>query len=207
MGKGASIAVLGLFLLGCPSAFLLGEEPPPTRETSPAVTSLTAQEASPSETGKPQAFNRTYSRQPSDPTKSPLEGLSAEDKTSELDRPVTVEILGAGRKVEGLADVADRLVDVRITNPNPYRVFFFGRQYLDNKTATLTWNTWKDGQWVRAGRDWCGTGVRDWHVAPGASIDVLLWLSPNLGAQQLLSTFYRADKPSVRSDCLLYERK
>ncbi len=209
MARASATAAFCLFALGGSAGCLLAGEPPdPTPQVPPA--NLTGQESTPAETGKTRSFNSIYSHRPSDPPKSRRDNFSEEEwkKTTELDRPVTVEILSTGRKIEGLAEAAERLVDVRITNPNPYGIFFFGRQYGENKTVTLTWNTWKDGHWVRAGRDWCGTGVRDWDIPAGGSIDVLLSLSPNLGPrQQLLSTFYRADKPSVQSDCLLYEHQ
>lgn len=212
MGKGASIAVLCAFALGGFSGFVRGEEPSSTPEAVPADTSPAAPESHSAETGKAKSFSHTYTytHRAAEPPRSRLSDVSPEDlkKTAELDHPVTVEILSTARKVEGLTNIADRLVDVRITNPNPYALFFPGRRYLGNVTAKLTWKAWKDGQWVKAGSDWCGTGVQDWVIPPGASTDVLLWLAPNLGSQQqLLSTFYRLDKPSVQSDCLLYEHK
>jgi len=210
MAKSPTIAVLCAFALGGFSGFVRSEEPSSTRETASADTSEAAPETRSAETGKAKSFSHTFTHRAPEQPRSRLSDLSTEEfkKTADLDHPVTVEVLSTGRKVEGLTDIADRLVDVRITNPNPYGILFFGRQYRENKTVKLTWNTWKDGHWVRAGRDWCGTGVRDWVIPPGGSIDVLLTLASDLGSQQqLLSTFYRLDKPSVQSDCLLYEHK
>jgi len=64
-----------------------------------------------------------------------------------------------------------------------------------------------DGNWVDAGWDWCGTGVRDWDIEAKGSIEVMLYLHPELSDQQILGRFYRADRPSTQSDCLLYEKK
>jgi len=211
MAKGPSIAVLCAFALGGFSGFVRGEEPSSSPEASPASTNSTAPESQSSETGKVRSVTYTSTNKASHSTPRSRIGVLSPDelkKSADLDLPVTVETLSTGRKVEGLAEMADRLADVRITNPNSYAIFFPGRRYLGNVTATVTWKTRKGGEWVISGRDWCGTGVQDWVIPPGASIDVLLWLSSNLGPQQqLLSTFYRRDKPSVQSECLLYEHK
>lgn len=140
---------------------------------------------------------------------SKLDSFTPDDlkKTEELASPVTVTILSLGRSVEGLEEIKDRIIDVRIVNPNLYAVFFQGRQYKENTTIKPRWNTLKDGAWTLAGWDWCGTGVRDWDIEPNGSIDVMLYLHPELKEQQILGRFYRTDRPSIQSDCLLYERK
>jgi len=142
-------------------------------------------------------------------SQSRLDKLSPSElnKYAELDSPVTVIVLSVGRLVQGLEDIKERIVDVRITNPNPYSIFFQGRQYRENKTIKPKLNKLKDGKWTLAGRDLCGRGVRDWVIEPNASIDVMLSLDPELKEQQLVGTFYRVDKPSIQSDCLLYEKK
>ena len=128
-------------------------------------------------------------------------------KAADLDIPVAITILSLGRSVEGLENIKDRIIDVRITNPNPYPIFFQGRQYKDNKTIKPIWNKLEGAQWVLAGWNWCGTGVRDWDIEANGSIDVMLYLHPELKEQQILGRFYKADKPSIQSDCLLYEKK
>jgi len=127
-------------------------------------------------------------------------------KTADLPQPVTVEILSKGRTVEGIEEIKERIVDIRITNPNPYTIFFQGRQYRDNKTIKPRWKKMEEGNWVDAGWDWCGTGVRDWDIEAKGSIEVMLYLHPELSDQQILGRFYRVDRPSMQSDCLLYEK-
>ena len=127
-------------------------------------------------------------------------------KSADLDFPVRVEVLSLRRCVDGLEDIKERIIDVLITNPNPYPVFFQGRQYKENKTIKPGWNKLADGRWTLAGWDCCGTHVRDWDVGPGGSIDLMLYLHPELKEQQILGRFYKIDKPSVQSDCLLYEK-
>ena len=128
-------------------------------------------------------------------------------KTLELDKPVVVEILSVGGAVDSLESIKDRIIRVKITNPNPYAIFVQGRQYKDNKTIKEIWKTLKNGLWADAGWDWCGTGVRDWEISPSESIDVILTLHPDLKEQQILGRFFKQDKPSIQSDCLLYENK
>jgi|GEM_PF-2956351 len=140
---------------------------------------------------------------------SRLDRLKPEERaqTAELDAPVTVELLGRGRSMEGLEDAADRIeiIDVRVTNPNPYPLFFRGRHYRDHKTIAARWNRREGDGWKRVGWDWCGTGIRDWDLPAGGSLDLMLIAHRQYGRQQILGMFYRADKPSVRSECLLYE--
>jgi len=140
---------------------------------------------------------------------SRLDGLTPDQlkKTGDLAQPVTVKILSTGRTVEGLEEIKDRIIDVRITNPNPYMIFFRGRQYKDNKTIKLGWNKLENGEWKLAGWDWCGTGVRDWEIEPKGTIDLMLYLHPEIKEQQILGKFFKADEPSIQSDCLLYEKK
>ncbi len=138
---------------------------------------------------------------------SKLADLSILKKDAELDAPVAVRIVSLGRKVEGLESIKERIVDVKITNPNPYAVFFRGRQYRDNKTIKPRWNALKDGVWTEAGWDWCERGARDWIVEPGGEIEVMLYLHSELKEQQILGRFYRVDNSSVQSDCLLYEKE
>ena len=140
---------------------------------------------------------------------SRLDSLSQDDlaKTTDLEVPVAVTILEKGRAVDGLEDISDRIVDVRITNPNSYPIFFQGRQYKENKTIKPRWRTLEEGHWVDAGWDWCGTGVRDWDIEANGSIEVMLYLHPKLTQQQILGRFYKADRASIQSDCLLYEKK
>ena len=142
-------------------------------------------------------------------SESRLDKFTADElkKTAHLDVPVSVEVLGLGRVVEGLEDIKDRIVDVRITNPNPYPIFFQGRQYRENKTIKLGVNKLEDGKWIIAGRDLCGRGVRDWDIEPNGSIDVMLALDPNLKEQQMFGTFYKTEKPSIQSECVLYEKR
>lgn len=97
-------------------------------------------------------------------------------------------------------------MDVRITNPNPYALLFRGRQYKDSLTIVPQWNTLKNGVWTLT-MDFCGTGVRDYEVAPNATLDLMLYLHPEFKEQQILGRFYRIDKPSMQSDCLLYEKQ
>ncbi len=141
--------------------------------------------------------------------RSHLEKFTADElkKTADLDVPVGVEILSLGRVVEGLEDIKDRIVDVRITNPNPYPIFFQGRQYKENKTIKPGVNKLKDGKWIIAGRDLCGRGVRDWDIEPNGSIDIMLALDPSFKEQQMFGIFYRVDKPSIQSECILYEKR
>ena len=140
---------------------------------------------------------------------SRLDSMSQDDlaKTTDLEFPVAVTILEKGRAVDGLEDISDRIVDVRITNPNSYPIFFQGRQYKENKTIKPRWRTLEEGHWVDAGWDWCGTGVRDWDIEANGSIEVMLYLHPELTQQQILGRFYKADRASIQSDCLLYEKK
>lgn len=140
---------------------------------------------------------------------SRLDNFTPDDlkKTAELDISVTITILSISRSVEGLEEIKNRIIDVRIVNPNPYPVFFQGRQYKENKTIIPRWNTLKGDVWTLAGWDWCGTGVRDWDIEPNGSIDVMIYLHPELKQQQILGRFYRIDRPSTQSDCLLYEKK
>lgn len=140
---------------------------------------------------------------------SRLDGLTPDElkKTGDLAQPVAVTVLSTGRPVEGLLNIKDRIVDVRITNPNPYTIFFRGRQYRDNTTIKPIWNKLEDGAWKVAARDWCGTVVRDWEIAPGGTMDLLLTLHPELKEQQIVGLFYKAEKPSVQSECVLYEKR
>jgi len=127
-------------------------------------------------------------------------------KSADLDTPVAVTVLSVGRVVKGLEKIQDRIVDVRVTNPNPYAIFFQGRQYLDNKTIKPVWGALKDGEWKIVGWDWCGTGIRDWEIEPHGSIDLMLYLNPDLQEQRIYGWFYRVDQPSVQSEYLLYEK-
>lgn len=140
---------------------------------------------------------------------SKLDGLTPDQlkKKADLAKPLQVSLVGIGRKIAGLADISERVVDVRLTNPNPYPVFFRGRHYRDNTTINPTWSKWENGKWTPAGWDWCSRNTRDWEIAPGASLDVMFTLHPELTNQQVLGTFYKSDEPSVRSECVLYERK
>lgn len=139
--------------------------------------------------------------------KSRLSELRLEDykKSADLDVPVIVTVLSVGRVVKGLEEIQDRIVDVRVTNPNPYAIFFQGRQYRDNKTIKPVWGARKDGEWKIVGWDLCGTGVRDWEIEPHGSIDLMLYLHPNLKEQRIYGRFYRVDQPSTQSECVLYE--
>jgi len=138
---------------------------------------------------------------------SRLSELRPEDykKSADLDVPVIVTVLSVGRVVKGLEEIQDRIVDVRVTNPNPYAIFFQGRQYRDNKTIKPGWGTRKDGEWKIVGWDLCGTGIRDWEIEPHGSIDLMLYLHPDLKEQRIYGRFYRVDQPSTQSECLLYE--
>lgn len=138
---------------------------------------------------------------------SRLDGLTADQlkKTADLDQPVMVTIRSVGRTIESLGESKVRIIDVRITNPNPYAIFFQGRQYLDNKTIRPGWGTLKNGEWKIIGWDWCGTGIRDWEIEPRGSIDVMLCLHPDLEKQRIYGLFHRVDRPSTQSECLLYE--
>lgn len=128
-------------------------------------------------------------------------------KTAELDAPVRVEILEVGRIVEGLEGIKDRIIDVKITNPNPYPIFFQGRQYRDNSTIKPGWRTLRDGVWVDAAWDWCRRSTRDWDLEPNGSMKLMIYLHPQFKEQQIVGRFYRTDQPSVQSDCLLYEKQ
>lgn len=178
--------------------FVLGISPCISGEPSPETKTFTD--------GWSQAFGSSAS---SSRTKSKLDYFSQDElkKSADLDFPVTITILSLGRTVEGLEDIKDRIIDVRITNPNAYSIFFQGRQYKDNKTIKPIWNKLEDGQWVLAGADWCGSGVRDWDIEANGSMDVMLYLHPELEEQQILGRFYKADKPSIQSNCLLYEKE
>lgn len=140
---------------------------------------------------------------------SRLDGLTPDQlkKTSDLAKPVEVSILGVGRSVEGIEEIKDRIIDVRVTNPNPYKIFFRGRQYKDNKTIKPGWNKLENGVWKLAGWDWCGTHVRDWEIEPNGTINLMLYLHPELREQQILGTFYKADEPSIQSEIVLFEKK
>ena len=140
---------------------------------------------------------------------SRFDGLAPDQlkKTGNLAQPVTITILSTGRTVDGLEDIKDRIIDVRVTNLNPYSVLFRGRQYRGNTTIVPGWNKLENESWVLAGWDGCGTGVRDWEIKPNESVDLMLYLHPSLKEQQILGRFYRADKLSTQSDCLLYESK
>lgn len=178
--------------------FVLGISPCISGEPSPETKTFTD--------GWSQAFGSSAS---SSRHKSRLDHFSQDElkKSADLDFPVTITILSLGRTVEGLEDIKDRIIDIRITNPNSYSIFFQGRQYKDNKTIKPIWNKLKDGQWVLAGADWCGSGVRDWDIEANGSIDVMLYLHPELEEQQILGRFYKADQPSIQSNCLLYEKE
>jgi hypothetical protein len=140
---------------------------------------------------------------------SRLDGLAPDQpkKTADLDKPVEASILAIGRSVEGIEEIKDRIIDVRVTNPNPYTIFFRGRQYKNNKTIMPGWNKLENGVWKPAGWDWCGTHVRDWEIEPNGMIKLMLYLHPELKAQQILGRFFKADEPSIQSDCVLYETK
>lgn len=140
---------------------------------------------------------------------SRLDGLSPDQfkKASDLEQPVTVTTISTGRTVEGLEEIKDRIVDVRITNPNPYTIFFRGRQYKDNKTIKPGWNKLENGVWKLAGWDWCGTGVRDWEIEPNGTVDLMLYLHPELKEQQILGIFFKADEPCIQSETVLYEKR
>lgn len=140
---------------------------------------------------------------------SRLDGLTPDQfkKTSDLAQPVTVTTLSTGRTVEGIEEIKERIIDVRITNPNSYAIFFRGRQYKDNKTIKSGWNKLENGVWKLAGWDWCGTGVRDWEIEPNGTMDLMLYLHPELKEQQILGTFFKADEPSVQFETVLYEKR
>jgi len=140
---------------------------------------------------------------------SRLDGLTSDQlkKTADLAKPVEVSILAVGRSVEGIEEIKDRIIDVRVTNPNPYTIFFRGRQYKDNKTIKPGWNKLENGVWKLAGWDWCGTHVRDWEIEPNGTIDLMLSLHPELKEQQILGKFFKADEPSIQSECVLFETK
>ena len=140
---------------------------------------------------------------------SRLDGLNPEQlkKTADLAKPVEVSILAVGRSVEGIEEIKNRIIDVRVTNPNPYTIFFRGRQYKENRTIKPGWNKLENGVWKLAGWDWCGTHVRDWEIEPNGTINLMLYLHPELKKQQILGRFFKADDPSIQSDCVLYESK
>lgn len=171
--------------------------------------SCIATEPSPTPSPEIQAFTAGWGKASGSSSRSAsrLDGLTSDQlkKTADLDIPVAVAILEKGRVVEGLEDISERIVDVRITNPNSYPIFFRGRQYMENKTIQPRWRSLKEGHWVDAGWDWCGTGVRDWDVEANGNIEVMLYLHPELSQQQILGRFYKTDRPSIQSDCLLYE--
>jgi hypothetical protein len=140
--------------------------------------------------------------------KSRLDGYTSNElkQTADLAKPVEVSLLSVGRTVEGLEEIKDRIIDVRVTNPNPYTIFFRGRQYKDNKTIKPGWNKLENGVWKLAGWDWCGTHVRDWEIEPNGTVDLMLYLHPKLKKQQILGRFFKADEPSIQSECVLYEK-
>jgi hypothetical protein len=146
----------------------------------------------------------------SSPPRSRLDGYPPSElkQTADLAKPVEVSLLSVGRTVEGLEEIKDRIIDVRVTNPNPYTIFFRGRQYKDNKTITPGWNKLEHGVWALAGwDDFCGTHVRDWEIEPNGTVDLMLYLHPTLKKQQILGRFFKADEPSIQSECVLYETK
>lgn len=128
-------------------------------------------------------------------------------KTADLAKPVEASFVAVGRSVEGLEILKDRLVEVRVTNPNPYKAIFRGREYRTNVIISPIYKTLEDGTWKVAGADMCGTGVRDWEIEPNGTVDLMLYLHPTLNKQQVLGKFFKADEPSIQSECVLYETK
>lgn len=189
MNSGLPIAIGVLVIL---STSLHAESP---TDTLPDIEPVKTFWGSGSSVGAQRVTSRLYKLKPEEYKKS-----------ADLDAPVAVTILSTGRLVKGLEKIQDRIVDVRVTNPNPYAIFFQGRQYLDNKTIKPVWGALKDGEWKIVGWDWCGTGIRDWEIEPHGSIDLMLYLHPDLPEQRIYGRFYRVSQPSVQSEYLLYEK-
>lgn len=103
----------------------------------------------------------------------------------------------------------DRLVKVKLTNPNQYNIVFRGRQYKGDPTIKQIIKTQEDGKWKMTGQDLCGTHVRDWSLAAGESTDVLLvlGLGPVGKKEQVWALFYKEEDPTIHSECLLFEEK
>jgi hypothetical protein len=176
-----------------------------------SVFSCVAAEPEPAPSPKIKAFTGGWGKGQGTSSHAPsrLDALTPDQfkKTSDLAHPLKVTILSTGRTVEGIETIKDRIVDVRITNPNPYTIFFRGRQYKDNKTIKPGWNKLENGVWKLAGWDSCGTGVRDWDIEPNGTMDLMLYLHPDLKEQQILGIFFKADEPSIQSEIVLYEKR
>lgn len=170
----------------------------PTPQASPKIKSYTGG------WGKCSGSSSSSSQLP-----SRLNGFTSDQpkKTADLAKPVEVSILAVGKSVEGIQDIKVRIIEVRVTNPNPYTIFFRGRQYKDYKTIKPGWNKLENGVWKLAGWDWCGTHVRDWEIEPEETINLMIYLHPELNEQQILGKFFKADEPFIQSECVLYETK